>query len=143
LIFVVVFLDPRYKLSLYHKITVEEIFGEDRGQLVWSAIKTCIRELFTEYRNIDAPIEESTEEIDSAQAKGGQGGKLKQVITKKMKMTNSSNNTTKSELDKYVSEDCEDTEKRSILSFGGRIIHTDCRFWLTWPKISLLYQYQQ
>ena len=143
MIFVAAFLDPRYKLSLYHKITVEEIFGEDRGQLVWSAIKTCIRELFTEYINIYAPIEESTEETDSTQAKGGPGGKLKQVIAKKMKMTNSSNNTTKSELDKYVSEDCEDTEKRSIFSFGGRTMHIDCRFWLTWPKISLLYQYQQ
>lgn len=112
LIFVAAFLDPRYKLSLYHKITIEEIFGEDRGQLVWSAIKTCIRELFKEYRNIYAPIEESTDETDSTQAKGAPGGKLKQVIAKKMKLTNSSNNTTKSELDKYLSEDCEDTEKK-------------------------------
>jgi hypothetical protein len=80
LIFVAAFLDPRYKLSLYHKITVEETFGEDRGQLVWSAIKTFIRELFTQYRNIYAPIEESTEETYSTQAKGGPGGKLKQVI---------------------------------------------------------------
>jgi hypothetical protein len=45
-------------------------------------------------------------------AKGAPGGKLKQVIAKKMKLTNSSNNTTKSELDKYLSEDCEDTEKK-------------------------------
>jgi hypothetical protein len=82
------------------------------GELVWSAIKTCIRELFKEYRNIYAPIEESTDETDSTQVKGAPGGKLKQVIAKKMKLTNSSNNTTKSELDKYLSEDCEDTEKK-------------------------------
>jgi len=29
-IFVAAFLDPRYKLSLYTKISVEEIFGEER-----------------------------------------------------------------------------------------------------------------
>jgi hypothetical protein len=34
LIFVAACLDPRYKLSMYTKITVEEIFGEERGQLV-------------------------------------------------------------------------------------------------------------
>jgi DNA-binding XRE family transcriptional regulator len=51
-IFVAAFLDPRYKLSLYTKITVEEIFGEERGQLVWAAINTCVTELFEEYKNI-------------------------------------------------------------------------------------------
>jgi hypothetical protein len=107
------------------------------------AIEEYRNKLFKEYRNIYAPIEESTDETDSTQAKGGPGGKLKQVFAKKMKLTNSSNDTTKSELDKYLSEDCEDTEKRSIFSFGGRTMHIDCRFWLTWPKISLLYQYQQ
>jgi hypothetical protein len=34
LIFVVGCLDLRYKLSLYTRITVEEIFGEARGKLV-------------------------------------------------------------------------------------------------------------
>jgi hypothetical protein len=34
LIFIVGCLDPRCKLSLYTKITVEEIFGEERGQIV-------------------------------------------------------------------------------------------------------------
>jgi hypothetical protein len=34
LIFIAGCLDPRYKLSLYMKRTVEEIFGEKKGQLV-------------------------------------------------------------------------------------------------------------
>jgi hypothetical protein len=32
LIFMTGFLDPRYILSLYTKMTIEEIFGEERGQ---------------------------------------------------------------------------------------------------------------
>lgn len=112
LIFVAAFLDPRYKLSLYTKITVEEIFGEERGQLVWAAINTCIRELFEEYRNIYAPSEVGTDAVDSNQSKGGPGGKLKEVIAKRMKMTHGSGSTSKSELDKYLAEDPEDTETK-------------------------------
>jgi hypothetical protein len=40
LIFIAGCLDPRYKLSMYTKITIEEIFGEETGQLVWEAINT-------------------------------------------------------------------------------------------------------
>ena len=46
LIFVAAFLDSRYKLSLYTKITGEEIFGEERGQLIWAAINTYVKEFF-------------------------------------------------------------------------------------------------
>ncbi|CAD6250684.1 unnamed protein product [Miscanthus lutarioriparius] len=70
-IFVAAFLDPRYKLSLYTKISVEEIFGEERCQLIWAAINTCVRELFEEYRSMYAPSEETTQVIDADQSKRG------------------------------------------------------------------------
>lgn len=118
MIFVAAFLDPRYKLSLYTKITVEEIFGDERGQLVWAAINTCVRELFEEYKNMYAPSEETTEVIDANQSKGGPGGKLKEKVAKRMKMSNCSTSTTKSELDKYLAEETENTEKKiDILSW--------------------------
>jgi hypothetical protein len=50
LIFVAAFLDPRYKLSLYTKISVEEIFGEEKGQLVWEAINACVTEFLKNTR---------------------------------------------------------------------------------------------
>jgi hypothetical protein len=62
---VVAFLDPRYKLSLYTKITIEEIFGEQRGQLVWAAINTCVKELFEEYKNMYAPNKETAQLVDA------------------------------------------------------------------------------
>jgi hypothetical protein len=40
---------------MYTKLTVEEIFGNERGQLVWAAINTCVRELFEEYKNMYFP----------------------------------------------------------------------------------------
>ena len=111
-IFVAAFLDPRYKLSLYTKISVEEIFGEERCQLVWAAINTCVRELFEEYRNMYATSEETTQVIDANQSKGGAGGMLKEKIAKRMKLSNCSTSTNKSELEKYLAEETEDTEKK-------------------------------
>eukprot|EP00267_Zea_mays_P054567 XP_020407811.1 zinc finger BED domain-containing protein RICESLEEPER 2-like [Zea mays] len=112
LIFVAGCLDPRYKLSMYTKITVEEIFGEARGQLVWEAIKTCVHELFDEYRKIYAPSEETTDISDPIATQGGRGGKLKEVIAKRMKLGHGSSINSKSELDKYLSEETEDTEMK-------------------------------
>jgi hypothetical protein len=60
LIFIAGCLDPRYKLSLYTKITVEEIFGEERGQIVSEAINTCLHELFEEYMKMYASGEDTT-----------------------------------------------------------------------------------
>ena len=111
-IFVAAFLDPRYKLSLYTKISVEEIFGEERCQLVWAAINTCVRELFEEYRNMYATSEETTQVIDANQSKGGAGGMLKEKIAKRMKLSNCSTSTNKSELEKYLAEETKDTEKK-------------------------------
>jgi hypothetical protein len=90
---------------LYTKITVEEIFGEERGQLVWEAINTCIHDLFQEYRRMYSSIEETTDVSDSVPSKGGRGGKLKEVVAKRMKLGASSSTNSKSELDKYLAED--------------------------------------
>jgi hypothetical protein len=111
LIFVARFLDPRYKLSLYTKMTIEEIFGKERGQLVWVAINTCVQKLFEEYRNMYAPSEQPTETIDDSQSKGDPAAMLKEKMAKRMKMTNCSS-TSKSELEKYLAEETEDTEKK-------------------------------
>jgi len=112
LIFIDAVLDPRYKLSLYTKLTVEEIFGEERGQLVWAAIKSCLRELFDEYRQIHAPSEVQTEVNDPNQSSGTRQGMLAEKIAKRMRMESGSSNTAKSELDKYLSEDTEDRNKK-------------------------------
>jgi len=103
---VAAFLDPRY-LSLYTIITVEEIFGEERGQLVWAAINTCVTVLFEEYRNMYAPSEETTPVVDDDKSKRVAGGMLKNKIAKKMKLNNCSTSTNKSELEKYLAEETE------------------------------------
>jgi hypothetical protein len=70
--------------------------------------QSCVRELFEEYKNIYAPTEVTTEVTDPSEAKGGRGGKLREVIAKRMKMTNYSSSTMKSELEKYLTEETED-----------------------------------
>jgi hypothetical protein len=109
---VAAFLDPRYKLSLYTKITVEEIFGEERGQLVWAAINTCVIELFEEYKNMYAPNEEATQVVDAEKSKRVAGGMLKEKIAKKMTLNNCSTSTNKSELEKYLAKETEDPESK-------------------------------
>jgi hypothetical protein len=113
LIFVAGCLDPRYKLSMYTKITVEEIFGQERRQLVWEAINTCIHALFEEYRILYSSSEDTTDVSDSIGAsKGGRGGKLKEVVAKRMKLGAGSSNNIKSELDKYLAEETENTDMK-------------------------------
>jgi hypothetical protein len=79
-------------------MTIEEIFGEEREQLVWVAINTCVQELI--------------ETIDGSQSKGGPATILKVKIAKRMKMTNCSSSTSKSELKKYLVEETEDTKNK-------------------------------
>jgi hypothetical protein len=111
LIFVAAVLDPRYKLSMYTKLTVEEIFGSETGQLVWAAINTCVRELFEEYKDMYCPSEQTAQSVDDDQPKEGTGGMLKEKIAKRMKLSNCSTSTNKSELEKYLAEEVEDPEK--------------------------------
>jgi hypothetical protein len=116
LIFIAGCLDPRYKLSLYTKITVEEIFSEERGQIVSEAINTCLHELFEEYMKMYASGEDTTNVSDPITSKEGRGrgGKLKEIVAKKMRLGKGigSSNNTKSELNKYLSEETEDTEMK-------------------------------
>ena len=93
-------------------MTVEEIFGEERGQLVWAAIKSCLRELFDEYRQIHAPSEVQTEVNNPNQSSGARQGMLAEKIAKRMRMESGSTNTAKSELEKYLSEDTDDRNKK-------------------------------
>jgi hypothetical protein len=97
---------------LYTKITVEEIFGEERGQLVWTAINTCVIELFEEYKNMYAPNEEATQVVDAEKSKRVAGGMLKEKIAKKMTLNNCSTSTNKSELEKYLAKETEDPESK-------------------------------
>ena len=70
LIFVAVVLDPRYKLSQYTEIAIDEIYGDGVGQKVWAAITKCLQELFEEYRNNrSSPSEVSSQPSDSPPSK--------------------------------------------------------------------------
>jgi hypothetical protein len=102
---------------MYTKIIVEEIFGEDKDQLVWAAINSCVRELFEEYKKIYAPTEVTTEVTDPSEAKGGRGGKLREVIAKRMKMNNYSSSTMKSELENYLTKETKDTDTKIDILF--------------------------
>ena len=118
LIFIAAVVDPRYKLSLYTNAVIDEIFGQEKGQLVWAAIKTCVNELFEEYSKLYAPVEGTAEVDDTSVAKGGRGGMLKHVIAKKLKMNNGTSSSAKSELEKYLAEDTEDGDaKLDILAW--------------------------
>ena len=114
LIFIAGCLDPRYKLSLYTKITIEEIFGEERGQIVSEAINTCLHELFEEYMKMYVSGEDTTnvsDPITSKEGRGrGRGRKLKEIVAKKMRLGKGigSSNNTKNELAKYLPEETEE-----------------------------------
>jgi hypothetical protein len=54
-IFVVVALDPRYKLSNYTKIATLKMFGEVHGEVVWIKMNKTLTKLFEEYGRIYAP----------------------------------------------------------------------------------------
>jgi hypothetical protein len=112
LIFVAALLDPRYKLSLYTKISAEEIFGEESSKLVWEAINTSVTELFEEYKTMYAPNEEVVQVVDVDKSKRVSRGMLKEKIAKKMKLNNCSTSTNISELEKYLYEEIEDPESK-------------------------------
>lgn len=112
LIFIAAVVDPRYKLSEYTSAVIDEIFGQDKGQLVWAAIKTCLSDLFVEYRKLYAPTEGTAEVEDTTTTKGSRGGMLKDVIAKKLKLNHGTGSNTKSELDKYLAEDPKDQDSK-------------------------------
>jgi hypothetical protein len=111
LIFIATTLDPRYKLSNYTKLAIWEMFGETKGQKVWDAVKQSLHDLFEEYRSIYAPGEDSTTGVNEDQTKKRGGTSIRTLIAKKMRIGSASMSTTKSEFEKYLSEDNEDDNK--------------------------------
>ena len=124
LIFVAVVLDPRYKLSQYVEIAIEDMYGEGVGTKVWAAITKCLHDLFEEYRvKNSSPIYVNPEPNDSTRSK--QGGdsprKARSNIVKRMKLNSgigSSSRGSRTDLDRYLAEECEeDVKKFDILAW--------------------------
>jgi hypothetical protein len=111
LIFIATTLDPRYELSSYTKLAIWKMFGEAKGQKVWDAVRQCLHDLFEEYRSIYDPGEDSTTEVNEDQTKKRGGRLMRTLIAKKMRIGSASMSTTKSEFEKYLSEDNEDDSK--------------------------------
>jgi hypothetical protein len=114
LIFVAAALDPRYKLSEYTKLAIEEMFSEENGKKVWAAVKSCVRELFEEYRRLYAPPDATTAANDSqvVRQSQSQGGRMKSLIAQKLKQHNYGGGSNKSELEKYLAEDTEPEDNK-------------------------------
>jgi hypothetical protein len=125
LIFIAVVLDPRYNLSQYTEIAIDEMYGDGFGQKVWAAITKCLHELFEEYRNNNSSSSEvQSQPSDSPPSKqGGESArKLRTRIAKKMKLASGTAGTcsrgSRTELDRYLAEECEeDTKKFDILAW--------------------------
>jgi hypothetical protein len=114
LIFVAATLDPRYKLSEYTKLAIEEMFSEENGKKVWAAVKSCVRELFEEYRRLYAPPDATTAANDSqvVRQSQSQGGRMKSLIAQKLKQHNYGGGNNKCELEKYLVEDTEPEDNK-------------------------------
>jgi hypothetical protein len=112
LIFVAAALDPRYKLSEYTKLAIGEIFSEENGNNVWAAVKDCVFQLFEEYRNTHAPPDGITQDNDPKGPKQSQGGRVKSLLAKKLKLHGAVSGSNKSELEKYLGEDTEPEDSK-------------------------------
>ncbi|KAM0916497.1 hypothetical protein ACQ4PT_010141 [Festuca glaucescens] len=119
MIFMAVVIDPRYKLSEYTEIAIGEMYGDGNGQKVWSAINKCLYELFEESRVMYAPVatDSAPQSTDAPRTEGGKGGAaslMKELIAKRMRLNTGASNSSKSELEKYLAEDCEDIESTNF-----------------------------
>jgi hypothetical protein len=115
LIFVAVVLDPRYKLSEYTELVIQEIYGEGPGHKLWAALNKCLHGMFEEYRAIYSS-DRAPQKSESAQPTQGGGSTrmMKSVVAKRMRLNNSSSSYSRgirTELDKYLAEECEDEVK--------------------------------
>ena len=117
LIFVAVVLDPRYKLSEYIELVVQEIYGEGAGQKLWAALQKCLHGMFEEYRaSYSSNRTPQRSESPQPTQGGGNTRMMKDVVAKRMRLNNgsssySSSRGTRTELDKYLAEECEDETK--------------------------------
>ena len=118
LIFVAVVLDPRYKLSEYVEVAVDEMYGSGIGQKVWAAINKCLHDLFEEYRSMYSS-DGSPQSSDSPPSKQAEDDatKFKKRIAKRMRLNSGSSSCSgsrggRTELDKYLAEECEEDHKK-------------------------------
>jgi hypothetical protein len=74
-------------------------------------VRQCLHDLFEEYISIYAPGEDSMIEVNEDQTKKRGGRLMRTLIVKKMRIGSASMSTTKSEFEKYLSEDNEDDTK--------------------------------
>jgi len=119
LIFVAVVLDPRYKLSQYTEFAIHQIYGQSTGEKVWAAVNKGLHGLFEEYRATFAPSDGTPQstESESPQSKqvGGSDRMMKSMYAKRMKLNSGSsssyNRGSRTELEKYLAEECEDDIK--------------------------------
>jgi hypothetical protein len=91
LIFVAAVLDPRYKLSQYAEMVIEEMYGDRVGQKVWATITKYMHDLFEEYMmNNASPSDLNSQPSDEPPSKqdGESARNLKTKLTKKMRMNN-------------------------------------------------------
>jgi hypothetical protein len=124
LIFVTTILDPRYKLSQYTEMAIEEMYGDGVGQKVWAAITKCLQELFEEYRKNCSPSDvqpQQSESSSQSKQSGEDTRKFKAKLTKKMRQNTGASTCSRgsrTELDRYLAEECEeDTKKFDILAW--------------------------
>jgi hypothetical protein len=96
----------------FAKYLFEEMFGEEKGEKVWNAVRQCFYDLFEEYRSMYSPNDDSMAEVNEDQTQKRGGRMMRSLIAKKMKVGSGSIGITKSEIDKYLSEDNEDDNNK-------------------------------
>jgi hypothetical protein len=113
LIFVAVALDPRYKLGNYTKIATLEMFGKVKGELVWDEMTNTLTELFQDYGKKYSPSQKETKSEEAKKDKEEEEGSLmRSLIAKRLKMNNCGVTSSKSELEKYLSEENEEQSNK-------------------------------
>lgn len=80
------------------------MFGEEKGEKVWNAARQCLYDLFEEYRNVYYLNDDSMAEVNEDQTQKRGGRMMRALIAKKIKVGSGSIGTTKSEINKYLSE---------------------------------------
>jgi hypothetical protein len=96
LIFVAVVLDPRYKLSEYVELAVEEMYGQSTGEKIWSALSKCLHDLFEEYRSIYSAKSDTTPQTsESPKAKQSGARMMKSLVAKRMRLNNGTGSCTR------------------------------------------------
>ena len=108
-VFATTVLDPRFKLSNFTKLAIEEMYGELNGGKAWEAVKTFMHALFEEYKAKYAPSDAS-KHVGAPQSEPTQkreGRKLVSRINKKLRVGDGEASMSKSEFEKYLHEENE------------------------------------